>query len=441
MKKRCAIVGIGNRAHSWLGGIVEHHPDAAELVGVCDLEIERCRDVNEAYGTEAAVFTDYDRMLADIKPDLVIVTSPERYHREHIVKALDAGSHVATEKPLCINIDDALAIVDAERRNDRKIFMAFNYRHIPLCSRIRELVTDGTIGRPVSIDLTWYLDYHGHGASYFRRWHRIMAESGGLLITKASHHFDLANWWMNDVPVQVSAEGARHFFGPGNNPYQGERCSTCEHAKVCDWYTDVCVTDRTEELSRELGYRVKGVRGYIRDYCPFGPEVDIYDTMSVQVRYRNGGLLTYSLNASVPFEGWNLAVNGTRGRLESGITDNKPSPGWQEKHQIIGPDGQPLKGKGYRVTDWPAEYRIHVMPHAGDDGEIRLPNVADGHGGGDFKIFAAALADIYPEEDQLDIFASAVQGAWSTAIGAAANESIATGQPVRIPDALVEAHP
>jgi len=181
-KKRCAVVGIGNRAHSWIGGIVERHPSVTELVGLCDVEVARCQDINEAYKSHAAVYDDYDRMLAETKPDLVIVVSPERYHREHIVKALDSGCDVATEKPLCTRIEDAEAIMvmAAEQRNGRKIFMAFNYRHIPLCSKIREMVITGAIGLPVSMDLTWYLDYRGHGTSYFRRWHRLMRESGGL---------------------------------------------------------------------------------------------------------------------------------------------------------------------------------------------------------------------------------------------------------------------
>jgi len=434
MKKRCGLVGMGNRAHCWLRGIMEQHPEAAELVALCDVHAARCEDANEVYGTQAAVYTDFSQMLAEQDMDLVIVVTPEHCHAEQICMALDAGCDVATEKPLCVTLEDADAIIHVEKRNHRKIFMAFNYRHIPLCSKIREVVQNGAIGQPVSMDLTWYLDYRGHGASYFRRWHRHMNESGGLLITKACHHFDLANWWMNDTPASVYAHCAQHFFGPGKNPYQGVRCRDCNHAKACEWYTDVCVTDRTEELSRELGYRVKGVRDYARDWCPFGDDVDIYDTMSVNVSYRNGGLLNYSLNASVPYEGWDLAINGTKGRLESGILDNKPSPGWQEKHQIVGPDGKLCKGKGYRVTDWPAEYRIHIMPHDADNYEVRLPNIAEGHGGGDFKIMDAAIADIYPETDSLNIFASAIHGALSTAIGASANESAATGAPVDIRD-------
>lgn len=431
-RRRCAVVGIGHRAHSWLGGIVGAHADSVELVGLCDVNLDRCRDANAVYGTRAGCFDDYDRMLAEVRPDLVIVVSPERYHREHIVKALDAGCQVATEKPLCATLEDARAILEAERRNQRKVFMAFNYRHIPLCLKIRELVGSGAIGTPVSMDLTWYLDRRGHGASYFRRWHRLMKESGGLLITKACHHFDLANWWMDDVPETVFAFGQQRVFGPGHNPYVGERCSTCAHAGQCGWYTDVCVNDRVEAIGRELGYRVKRVRDYVRDYCPFGNDVDILDTLSVNVRYRNGGLLNYSLNVAVPYEGWNLAINGTAGRLESKITDNKPSPGWQQQFQVVGPDGSLGRGRGYRITDWPAEYSVHVMPHDADDYEVRVPNIADGHGGGDFKILAAALTGLAPEPDGLGAFASAIHGAMATAIGAGANQSIADGRPVNI---------
>ena len=125
-----------------------------------------------------------------------------------------------------------------------------------------------------------------------------------------------------------------------------------------------------------------------------------------------------------------MPLSATNSR--SAITDNKPSPGWQEKYQITGPDGKLLKGKDYRITDWPADYSIHVMPHDEDNYEVKLPNIADGHGGGDFKIMDAALADIYPETDELDIFASAIHGARSTAIGDGANRSIATGNPVDI---------
>ncbi len=387
------------------------------------------------YGLNVArTYTDFPTMLDEAKPDAVIIVAPERFHAEQIVAALDRGCDVATEKPLCLTMEESRRILDAERRNNRKVFMGFNYRHIPLLSKVREILLAGTIGRPVSIDLTWYLDYRGHGASYFRRWHRRMVESGGLLITKASHHFDLANWFMNDRPASVYAKGRQNFFGPGRHPYQGERCSTCKHGPECDWFTPVNIrSPNYEQLSQELGYTVKGVRDYARDYCPFGNDVDIPDTMSVLVEYERGGLLSYSLNASVPFEGWNLAINGTGGRLETKITDAKPSPEGEAGYKILSKDGRRQGSDTYRIVEWPDRYQILVMPHEGKAHRIEVPNVMEGHGGGDGVLFERFFRGTQTE-DPLQSFASALDGVWSVAVGAAANESIACGSSVSIPD-------
>ena len=174
------------------------------------------------------------------------------------------------------------------------------------------------------------------------------------------------------------------------------------------------------------------VRDYEGDTCVFSDDIDIYDTMAVMVRYRGVAVLNYTLNASVPYEGWNLAINGTKGRLESKITDNKPSPGWQQRHEIVGPDGKTLRGKGYRITDWPADYSVHIMPHDGDDYEIKLKNIAEGHGGGDFRIFDALFKGTLKDNDPLGLFASAEDGVASMIIGASANKSAETGLPVRV---------
>ncbi len=434
-RKRCAVVGIGHRSHSWIPEIVKTYKEQAELVALCDPVVARCRDANGYFGAAAACYDNYDKMLAEVKPDMVVVVSPEHVHTEHIVKALDAGCEVATEKPLCTTAAEAVRILDAERRSGKKVSMGFNYRHIPLCSKIKETILAGKIGTPISADLTWYLDYKGHGASYFRRWHRIMAKSGGLLITKATHHFDLANWWIGDRPESVFARCALNFFGTGKGKFHGARCRDCAHKTECEFFYDI--TDN-ERKAAELGYKVNTVRDYEGDGCVFADEIDIYDTMAVMVRYKNGAILNYTLNASVPFEGWNLAINGTKGRLESKITDNKPSPGWQERHQIVDPEGKTLKGKGFRITDWPADYRIHVMPHDGDDDQIRLPNIAEGHGGGDYKIFDAIFKGTLTQGDPLGIFATAVDGVASMIVGAAANQSAKTGQPVAIKNLIGE---
>jgi len=434
MSKRYVISGIGNRAHSWLKSASGDYGDVATIVGLCDPVPERVEEAIASYGLSSARgYTSFLQMLEETRPDTAIIVTPERYHARQIIAALERGCDVATEKPLCLSVAECEAIVAAEKRAGRRICMGFNYRHIPLASRVRELLLSGEIGRPVSVDLTWYLDYRGHGASYFRRWHRHMAESGGLLVTKATHHFDLVNWWMDARPQRVYARGRQNFFGPGNNPYTGERCSTCAHGTECDWYTPVnAQAPDYEKLSQELGYRVRGVANYPRDFCPFGDDVDIYDTMGVMVEYAGGGILNYSLNAGVPFEGWNLAINGTGGRLETRITDAKPDPDGAARYKVLSREGRRQSEEHFRIVEWPDHYRILVMPHEGAARWIDVPNILLGHGGGDWALFESLFRGT-TREDPLGAFAGAVDGAWSVAIGAAANESIATGQPVALP--------
>jgi predicted dehydrogenase len=440
-RRRLGVVGVGHRAGNWIDAAVGTHRDAVEVVALCDPVRQRCVDAIGHWKLAGArAYTDAADMLAQARLDLVLVCLPESLHAPVIVAALDAGCRVITEKPLCTVGDDAVAILAAERRTARPIVMGFNYRHIPLCRTIKQVISEGAIGTPISADLTWYLDYKGHGGSYFRRWHAVMKHSGGLLITKATHHFDLANWWLGDKPQSVYARAHRRLFGREHSPFGGDhanRCRDCHQGPKCPM---VRPPIDTRQRSLELGYEVRTVADYDADLCVYRDEIDIYDTHALVVQYAGGCVMNYTLNAGVPFEGWNLAINGSNGRLETGITDAKPAAGWQE-HFAIAEHGGGLKladPRRFYVTSWPREYRIHVMPHDRIAYEVKLPNIAEGHGGGDFAIYRAALTGELPADDPLRTFATALDGARSMAIGAAANRAVVEDRPVRISEILGE---
>ena len=126
--------------------------------------------------------------------------------RSLIVRGLEAGADVVVEKPLTIDAESAAAIEDAVERTGRDVLLTFNYRYSPRNSGLRQVIQDGLIGEVTSIDFQWMLDTK-HGADYFRRWHREKKNSGGLLVHKSSHHFDLVNWWIHSTPRRVFASG------------------------------------------------------------------------------------------------------------------------------------------------------------------------------------------------------------------------------------------
>ncbi len=398
-----ALVGASSRSLAYGLPLSNEYADRARLVGVFDPNPVRAQAVANLCGNPD-VFTDFDAMLNTAQPDCVIITTVDRYHAEYIVRALEAGRDVITEKPMAIDAAGCRAILDAERRIGRKITVTFNYRFAPHSSRIRELMQGGIVGEVLSVDFEWFLDTR-HGADYFRRWHRKLANSGGLLVHKATHHFDVINWWINQEPEVVYAFGQRRFYGPTREA-RGERCSTCPHAANCEFFVDYAANP----LYKALYFDAEHVDGYHRDSCVFSPEIDIYDTMGVGVRYRDGALLSYSLIAHSSYEGWRATINGTEGRLEL------------EEFQ-----------SGSRAAE--ADHFLNFYNRRGERITYATPKTEGVHGGGDERLMARLFSG-QPLPDPLGLMADSWAGAMSVLIGAAANQSISAGRPVTIGELL-----
>ncbi|MFC1465863.1 MAG: Gfo/Idh/MocA family protein [Candidatus Brachytrichaceae bacterium NZ_4S206] len=402
--KSYAFAGASSRAIGMFAlPIAQRFRDTARIVGVFDVNPHRARLLSE-HTTNPPVFDDFDAMLRETKPDCVIVTTVDRYHHEYIIRALEAGCDAITEKPMTIDDEKCRAILDAERRSGRTVIVTFNYRFMPYVTLAKEIIRSGALGRVLNVDFEWMLDRR-HGADYFRRWHRRMENSGGLLVHKSTHHFDLVNWWLDDEPEQVFAFGALRFYGPTRTE-RGERCSACDYARTCEFYVDYA----NDPMLKALYFDAERYDGYFRDRCVFSEEIDIYDTMSVSVRYSSGAQLAYSLVAYSPYEGWRASITGTSGRMELEEIESGPLAGAQP--QMI------------RLFDAHGELTVREAPAA-----------EGGHGGGD-PLLLERLFGGTPRPDPLGHMAGARAGAMSILIGIGANKSIASGQPVNIADLL-----
>ena len=236
-----------------------------------------------------------------------------------IARGLTAGVDVVVEKPLTIDPESTRQIVEAVEQSGRQVVVTHNYRYSPRNSGLKQIVKSNAIGTPLSVTFEWVLDT-AHGADYFRRWHRDKTNSGGLLIHKASHHFDLVNWLLADAPAQVYARGGVRFYGAesaaarGMAPGPDRGTHDGEHSP---WELDL----RNDPYLRELYYDNESHDGYRRDQNVFGPGVTTEDNLAVIVDYDRGATLSYALNAHSPWEGYRIAVNGTEGRAELEVVE------------------------------------------------------------------------------------------------------------------------
>ena len=418
-KIKAVLVGTGVRGTSFWGkSLVENFSDILEFVGLCDINPGRLEYAAKYMGVDCPLFASFEDMINQTHPDLVIVTTKDSTHHEFIVKGLDMGCDVLTEKPLTTDEDKCQSILDAERRSNRKLIVGFNYRWGPYPTKIKELLQSGSIGRITSVDFHWYLNTY-HGASYFRRWHGLRQSGGTLWVHKATHHFDLLNWWLDSDPEEVFAYGDLEYYG-SNGPYRGDNCRTCDHKKECKFFWDITKDKR----AMDLYVNNEQYDGYIRDNCLFRREINIYDKMSAQIKYRDNTVVNYSLTTYSPYEGWKIAFNGTEGRIDAWV------------------DIPFMKGENISQSDMhelemsQQDENLHSEPvivhKLWNDFKVEQVSFSKGgHGGGD-KLLHDQILRTPEKKDPFDRPAGVRDGAMSILIGIAARKSIEAGHPVRI---------
>ncbi|AEG43300.1 Gfo/Idh/MocA family protein [Isoptericola variabilis] len=435
-RRRYAIVGTGHRAGMFVGGLLDAHADDGEIVAWVEpnpvrAAVHEARVAAKVGGTRPVYHPDdLEKAIDEQRVDRVVVTSVDSTHADMVSRALRAGVDVVVEKPIAATADEAREIALAVRETGRDLTMTFNYRYSPRNSALREVIASGEIGRVLSVHFDWALDTV-HGADYFRRWHRQKVNNGGLLVHKSSHHFDLVNWWIDAVPQRVFASGGRRFYGDdgahaqGYEPTEGERA--LNEQGVDPWFLDI---EKDPYLLELYGPEAQAVDGYVRNRSVFDAGITTEDTLGLVVEYAGGAVLTYSLTAYAPWEGYRVVVNGSRGQAVLEVVE-RGSVEFGDGRAILDPSfteafaQDEVRPQGERLVVQKHWERAEVRP---------IHNVGTGgHGGGD----ALLLSDVFrgrDEPDPLGRAARLVDGLRASGVGYAGNRSLETGDPVRLVD-------
>jgi predicted dehydrogenase len=431
--KTYAICGLSSRAIGHFALPLIGNPKLPEygdysahgrLVAILDLDPERVAAFNQNQGCSIPYYPAdaFDRMMAETKPDVVVVTSSDVHHATYIIAALRHHRDVIAEKPMVINGEQARAVIEAERASRGRVRVAHNYRYTPLHKAIKRMILDGRLGRIVHAQMIYLLDTY-HGSSYFYRWNRDRAMSGGLTVTKGCHHFDLLNWWLDDVPEEVFAFGTRNYYG-SESPYnpsrqKGHELTVDEQKDRCPyhlrWNVQGVRPPKDDHLrAHEAAFSLPMKAQYPRALGLYDKEIAIEDTYSATICYRGGASAIYSLNASSPWEGYILGIQGTHGRLET--------------THYVAPSRCPFPAdERQTITYYPmfGERQIHEVRH-----------VEGGHGGADDVLKYDMFVAPGPESEELKIAAGTREGALAVAVGEAVWRSVAEKKPMKITDLL-----
>lgn len=428
-RHRYVLVGTGGRCGAFLEPIVRDYTAHAELLAICDSAPTRIeywqKTLKSRFGcgpVSGYLAKDFDRMLSEQRPDTVIVTVPDCLHADYIEGALKAGCDVICEKPLTTDAQKCRQILEAVERTGRKVRVAFNYRWIPINTKVKALLDEGLIGRVRHVSMVYALQGDHHGADYFRRWHSEKNVSGGLQVHKSTHHLDLINWWTDSLPERVYAQGRLAFFGRRNALERGDEAYTRYErytgtaSEGDPFRLDLSVSDG----GKRLYLNAEAESGYVRDRNVFREGIDIEDTYDILIQTRCGIHVNYTLQAFAPYEGVRVWFVGDKGALE--LFDLGGS------HIIMGQSNEALAAEQAK-GEW--RKTLNHYPLHGHGVALEVPTAEGSHGGGDRALFR----DIFDPTAQVDRYgrgAGHLQGAASALVGIAANASMAADRPIYI---------
>ncbi|OGV55956.1 MAG: hypothetical protein A2017_07775 [Lentisphaerae bacterium GWF2_44_16] len=401
---KIVLVGASMRIKAFVYALLKDYADTHELCAVMDVDDGKMRGFNETLKIDLPRYTDFEKMCDEIRPDLVLISTVDYFHRDYILKSLDRKISCISEKPLCVNIEQCRDILAAQKRNP-EVFAAtsHNARYHVAARAVKRLLDEDAIGKVNSVHYAEMLDLE-HGASYFRRWNRVKKLSGGLQIHKSSHHFDKLNWWLNSRVASLTASGGLKVYGSNASPFHGENCSSCPHTSRCrfavDYKKDTCI-----DFSIFTKYRAEN--SYIPDKCVFSPEIDIEDFLSVGLNYENGVCVNYTLAAHCNYEGEDIIFEGERGRIE-------------------------MKRRIYREEKALRKDSVKVYHFKNSEPEnIEFASETGGHGGADARLFE----DLFGNKKSGRL-ATLQDGVQAVLIGIAVNEALKTGSKINVQSLL-----
>ncbi len=198
---KVAVIGCGNISPMHIESIIAL--DFAELVAVCDIKEDIAGQTAKKYGVKA--YTDYKELFENEKLDIVHICLPHYLHTTVSCVAFNYGINVLSEKPMSIKYDDAVKAVEKAKQKNVKYGVIFQCRYNTPSQLVKNRISDGKLGKVKCgrVVLTWARSDDYYSLSNWKgTWDK---EGGGVIIDQAIHSLDLANWFIDSIPIEVQS--------------------------------------------------------------------------------------------------------------------------------------------------------------------------------------------------------------------------------------------
>jgi predicted dehydrogenase len=229
-------------------------PDA-EVTAVADPNPASRQWAARAAGHDLPTYSDHRRMLEETPIDAVIIATPNFTHAAILRDAFQTDKHILCEKPLCTTIEDCRWVVEAAERHPGLVWVGMEYRYSPPVTRFVQEVHRGAAGEVKMLSIR---EHRIPFLSKVGDWNRLNRNTGGTLVEKSCHHFDLMRHALRAEPVRVFASGGMD-VNHLDEVYDGKRADILDNALVIVDFDndaravhDLCMFAEASRHSQEL---------------------------------------------------------------------------------------------------------------------------------------------------------------------------------------------
>lgn len=296
---KIAIIGMGKRMARLI--IQVAGPDGC--AAYADPDPQGLELAAELGVTPGKAYADAADMLRDVRPDIVVIGSPNHLHLEHIRMALAAGARVVCEKPVVRNMDESWAMAELAARHDPdQLLVALPMRSAPLYRKVMEYINAGKLGDIISVEANEHLPTW-HGGFLMRDWRRTSAWGGSFMLDKCCHDFDVFRSFFNNERITTIASiGGRRIFTPEHKFLADERMTGGE----------------------PLYGRMPAGWGAAGEMFSSGKDdIDVTDHQCVMARFEGGAPLVFHANTHAAKKQRRWYIAGVTGIIESDFVANQ----------------------------------------------------------------------------------------------------------------------
>lgn len=354
------IVGAGHRAMTY-ASYAKQHPDELRIVGVADPLAYRREMVAAEYDLSPEQCFETAEELASRPPiaDAVINGTMDQDHVRTSVPLLDAGYDILLEKPFATSEAELWQLVEAARRNRRKVMICHVLRYAPFNMSIRERVAQGEIGEIISVQTVEHVSYHHMAVGFVRgKWARREQFHGTMLMAKCCHDLDLITWMKSGIaPVRVSSFGSNMQFRPEKAPEgAGTRCLVdCPIEADCLYSARKHYIDHPDRWSFYVWAGLETmanptIEDKIRSLetdnpygrCVWKCDNDVVDHQSLVIEFEDGCTATHNMIGGTSRPTRSIHLVGTEGEIQGVLEDSRyvvrhidPRPGHEYSEEVV----------------------------------------------------------------------------------------------------------